>query len=1233
MSMWTLLQRRMDQGMAVSDAQARPAAQSTVPVPRDDPGGQTRRVGLQKDDPGRQSDGPGLRWEEPGGWRTRESLLSHVLQSQGLPSVDSPTRDPSPVNFSVALDLEDKIKERSISDEEDEDGNHKKISAAQYQLFRQAVTTSKGSFKVNPAKTRRASLLDLGDSEVTDRVSWLDQPSLQDTMASTARIAQGLKEDEEVEKTTLSETLNTASLTFKHLTVKQIFPREPYHLKVHRDAQYVPKPPGDNGFSDSKVLSSYQMSHGMCLDTEELARRSAIYASLTDFMVASVIEELSPKDERTKLLREKLAIIQQALVSAVSAGFAAASNLQLIHRDALLKNFGFQPQVLSTVRTARFEGSHVLGREPKVLQNRVRTIRQADRMAGSSVTFTQKQRQVKSSTKVTSSRKMASRTSVFDRLGSPSTTTERTVTQEPPFRAGSGRGARHRPYSDTRKKSGKASASSKTRQYWRVPGGGSPGGLCPALAESAGQLPGHRHCWAQGGHVIPATASAHPSMHQLPDQKQPSGPPASRWCLADEGSHRAGPQRDVPRILQPVVPGTQEDTLQDGDARVRPFSHQKSGVDGIDRHTRCLPSCADASGRPQVSTLRGQQETEPVHWSSIWAGDFPTRVHQAAATRRHAVKAARCEATRLLGPPGDQSTYSGTGQTARPDNHQGAPVSQLDHQLREVRPHTKSRLPVHQDAVQHSTIHSGAPAEDAAKGPVRSSAPDDWPEHHGQRSAQTSRHVGVHGFAGTTGKTSSSSGPVVGRHIMVPEDRELVRPDPSSSVGSVRGGLVGISSIPARSTPRHQGDRSDSLHGCVQFGLGSPVRLMLDTGTVFSISTIMAHQRSGDAGCHQRGERLPASSKVPGDSLDVRQRNDCGLHQERGGHEIAHFDAADHTTVEVVRPQGDYVGSRPSARSAQHPGRFPVQSRPDTDHGVDDGHGASTTRVCQVGRATDRLVCDIHQQTTHQVRIAVSGPRAEWTDAMSMPWDNGRGLMYVFPPFKMVPQVLQIAQSPGVKVILITQLQPAASWFPELMDLSQEDPIPLYVEGQDLLTQDVWTGDGVTKTRHFRRSNPHAILRVKGHSREAANMMSRCLRESSLQVYESHWSRFVAFCRTKTWHVFRVRSHHFSTYMMHLFRDGLLPSTMISHRTSVASVLCHWVYDPAAGTHWNSTRNILPTYWKMCILCKLSISLDCQHCEKQSQIIGLNITKTSKSSRDVSCDRMSCHIMLHFHEI
>ena len=280
------------------------------------------------------------------------------------------------------------------------------------------------------------------------------------------------------------------------------------------------------------------------------------------------------------------------------------------------------------------------------------------------------------------------RPSVFDRLGSPPSTTQRTVKQESPFRAGAGR-ARPRPFQGS-KKSGKSSSSSAAKKRWRVPGGGSPGRFCPALAESAGQLPGHRHRRGRDGHCIPAMTSAHPSKHQFPDQKQPTRPSATR-CLADEGSHRACHQSG---FLQSFVSGTQEDgrsatcdrpvhsqpphgssTLQDGDARVRPISHQKSGVDGVDRYTRCLSSCADASSCPQVSAFRGQQEGVPVHLSSVWTGNFSTGVHQAAETHRLAVEAARCEATRLLRRLADQGRYTGRSSTARPDNHQGPPVS------------------------------------------------------------------------------------------------------------------------------------------------------------------------------------------------------------------------------------------------------------------------------------------------------------------------------------------------------------------------------------------------------------------------------------------------------------------------------------------------------------------------------------------------------------------------------
>ena len=192
-------------------------------------------------------------------------------------------------------------------------------------------------------------------------------------------------------------------------------------------------------------------------------------------------------------------------------------------------------------------------------------------------------------------------------------------------------------------------------------------------------------------------------------------------------------------------------------------------------------------------------------------------------------------------------------------------------------------------------------------------------------------------------------------------------------------------------------------------------------------------------------------------------------------------------------------------------------------------------------------------------------PRAEWTDAMSMPWDNGRGLLYAFPPFKMVPQALQkiavtrcegdFDRSTATGSVVVPRVD-------ESLPRRSDPAVRRRSRPADTRRLDGRWGDRDSSLPTVKSTcveTLRAILRAKGHSREAANMMSRCLRESSQQVYESHWSRFVAFCRTKRWHMFRVRSHHFSTYMMHLFRDGLLPSSIISHRTSVASVLRHWV--------------------------------------------------------------------------
>ena len=105
------------------------------------------------------------------------------------------------------------------------------------------VTLSKGCFKIVTVRTKRAaraSLFDLG---------------------------------EEVDKTTFSEMLNAESSTFKHFTVKQVFPQKPSRLKMHKDALYQTKPPNIDGFGEWKLPANFQMSQRMAMDTKELVRR------------------------------------------------------------------------------------------------------------------------------------------------------------------------------------------------------------------------------------------------------------------------------------------------------------------------------------------------------------------------------------------------------------------------------------------------------------------------------------------------------------------------------------------------------------------------------------------------------------------------------------------------------------------------------------------------------------------------------------------------------------------------------------------------------------------------------------------------------------------------------------------------------------------------------------------------------------------------------------------------
>ena len=81
----------------------------------------------------------------------------------------------------------------------------------------------------------------------------------------------------------------------------------------------------------------------------------------------------------------------------------------------------------------------------------------------------------------------------------------------------------------------------------------------------------------------------------------------------------------------------------------------------------------------------------------------------------------------------------------------------------------------------------------------------------------------------------------------------------------------------------------------------------------------------------------------------------------------------------------------------------------------------------------------------------MSDPMSAGTDAMLQSWNHLSA--YAFPPFAMIRQVInKLRESEGACVTLIAPFWPAREWFPDLLSLLLEPPVPLPLRW-DLLRQ------------------------------------------------------------------------------------------------------------------------------------------------------------------------------------
>ena len=80
-------------------------------------------------------------------------------------------------------------------------------------------------------------------------------------------------------------------------------------------------------------------------------------------------------------------------------------------------------------------------------------------------------------------------------------------------------------------------------------------------------------------------------------------------------------------------------------------------------------------------------------------------------------------------------------------------------------------------------------------------------------------------------------------------------------------------------------------------------------------------------------------------------------------------------------------------------------------------------------------------------------------------------------------------------------------------------------------------------------------FRKKGFSREVYSRIARANRKSSLAVYESKWTVFCAWCRSRKTSPFKATAPLISEFLLEKFKEGNAYSTLTGYRTAIAKTL------------------------------------------------------------------------------
>ena len=656
----------------------------------------------------------------------------------------------------------------------------------------------------------------------------------------------------------------------------------------------------------------------------------------------------------------------------------------------------------------------------------------------------------------------------------------------------------------------------------------------------------------------------------------------------DAGQRSAGDRpRSGPRLLQPPLPGGK------GDWRLAPRDRP---VDSEHLHSTDTVQDRDSSLRlercprersPRLPGLRTRTSRCP---STQVPGSFCASCHRGQCT------SSRFSASDCPLPP--KSSRECSQQCQRGRTHRGIRLlCYLDDWLilasseAKVRQHVQERLLLCHDlgivvnekksdlVPSRSANHLGMTIDTvASKGFSLESESGGIPSPGGQLCKDELRPPcsAVGGAPRTSLVAREASSPrstSVALHAVATEDdlvsrrrssRSSSRVDSGDSKGSVLVGR-GVPSSPGGSV-RDSSSGPSSVHGRLLCGLElSPARPK-GIREVVRRGEDVAHQSSRDEGSLARTAIFSEDSHCPSGDGDVRQLDGCSVRQQARRNAFSFHVRADQPPSQMDGEHRRPFGSETPARTEQRPSGSPKPSGSGHCNGVDSPPSGGKGTPERVGLAVDRPVRVETQHSATGLLLLSPGRPGGSRGCVSASLGQ--------PGCVRVP-ALRSARKGTVTSTAVSKLF--------------DDSGSSSLGRQGLVRGSTAPADASTSRsasvgrRHSpapQRSPPprrprvetsrmatvKQLLRKSGFSRGAASDMSRCVRESTSNVYQSKWLTFCNWCHGRGVAPVNASVPLIVDFFRHVVRDkGLSVPAVRGYRASLSSVFALKGRDLAAS--------------------------------------------------------------------